>query len=296
MYKAFLKRILSIFILALLFFLNFYFYGARQAFLMKEIQAKESAAMKKRHDIAAGKRAKRKLSENSPGARLKAGKIPSRKVKIAIIIDDFGLDYYAACKFMKSDLNLTLAVLPFHPNSGRISVMAKEYGKEVILHLPMEPENEEKGEAIMIRTSMEDKDIRDTIEKSLNCICFVKGVNNHQGSKATSDKRVMKIVLEELKKRNLYFVDSLTGYDSMAGDLAGGVGISFAQRDVFLDNMENLDYIKGQLQELIRIAQKKGKAIGIGHAYPNTLRALEEFRQVLEAEGVELVFMKDMFK
>lgn len=303
MSRSILSRTPVIFIIVLVFFLNLYFfkpYGTLSRASLQNVELKDKSLVhvEKNSSPARKQELKSKKTATSAGSpfKRKAPLLEAKKYKIAIIIDDFGMDYFTAEKFMKSDLNLTLSVMPFCPNSTRIAVMAKDFGKEVILHLPMEPLNVKDSESTMIKVSMTDEEIKQIIEAALKDIFPATGVNNHQGSRATQDKRVMNTVLQKLKEKNLYFIDSLTNYDSVAEEISREVKISFNKRDVFLDNEDNLDYITSQLWELVRLAKNKGYAIGIGHNNQNTLRALEEFKPSFEKENIELVFMKDLVK
>jgi hypothetical protein len=115
----------------------------------------------------------------------------------------------------------------------------------------------------------------ETLRRNLDSIPHIKGVNNHMGSRLTTLSDQMRQVFTVLKKRDLFFIDSVTAVHSMCGPSARLFKLAFARRDVFLDNIQEQDYITGQLQELIRISQRHGTAIGIGHPYPATLKTLK---------------------
>jgi hypothetical protein len=87
----------------------------------------------------------------------------------------------------------------------------------------------------------------------------------------------------------LYFVDSRTDVRTVARDLAREAGLANAQRDVFLDNQQDRDYVRGQLRRLIGKARRHGTAIGIGHPYPETLAVLAEELPALAGQGIQLV-------
>ena len=169
-----------------------------------------------------------------------------------------------------------------------------------MLHLPMEPKgypapdkNPGKG-AILMDTPR--REIAKIIAQDLSNIPYVQGVNNHTGSRLTEDREMMNLILKELKKRNLFFVDSKTSPNSVAYREARRLGLKCGERDVFLDNELDLDYIKGQIRLLGRIALKEGQAIGIGHAHSLTARAIRESIPELENQGIEFVLVSELLE
>jgi len=210
--------------------------------------------------------------------------------KVAIIIDDLGYDTSLAEGFMRLDLPLTLSILPFAPSTRSIARRAKEEGREVMLHLPMEPRSYPRinpGDGVLL-VSMERAAILEVLERDLGEMPFVEGVNNHMGSRFTENREQMMVVLGELKRRGLYFVDSKTSRMSVAFDLARQMGIRTACRDIFLDNDLSEGALKIQMERLLTVARHKGHAIGIGHPHKETLWFLRKFQVGLQKE-VEVV-------
>jgi len=210
--------------------------------------------------------------------------------KVAIIIDDLGYDASLAEGFMRLDLPLTLSILPFAPYTHSIAHRAREGGREVMLHLPMEPRTYPSinpGDGVLL-VSMERAAILEVLDRDLGEIPFVEGVNNHMGSRFTEDREKMMVVLGELRRRGLYFVDSKTSRMSVAFDLARQMKIRTARRDVFLDNDLSEGTLKIQMDRLLTVARHKGHAIGIGHPHKETLWFLRRFQVGLEKE-VEVV-------
>jgi len=220
---------------------------------------------------------------------------PRIKGKIAIVLDDWGysFEYFDLVRSIRQPL--TLAILPNLPYSQRIAVEAKKKGFEVILHLPMEPYPREDLvlEKDTIMTDMDDLTIDDIVSKQIKRIPYASGVNNHMGSKATEDSRVMRVVFEELKKQNLYFLDSVTS-NSVCPIVAQEVKINFTKRDVFLDNENDPEYIKSQIIKLKEEAEVRGYAIGIGHARRVTLEVLREIMPKLQKEGFKFVTASEL--
>lgn len=212
------------------------------------------------------------------------------KPQIAIIIDDAGYTPKIE-KFLTLDCPLAIAVLPHLAYSTQVAQQAKQANKEVMLHMPMEPNdypkrNPGKG---AIFSGMTEADIRDTLKAALRGIPHVIGVSNHMGSRVTEDERIMSIILDELKRKRLYFVDSFTSPNSVAYTLARQKGVRTEKRQVFLDNSEDEEEIRDQLKLLVKTAKSHGAAIGIGHVQnPNTARVLRDMLPQLKEE-VEIV-------
>ena len=205
--------------------------------------------------------------------------IHKRLPKIGIIIDDLGYDRDIATSFIHSNLSLSLSVLPLASYKKHIVNEANKLGLELILHLPMEPKgypNLNPGPGALL-IDMDEKDIRRTINSHLDGIPGVRGVNNHMGSYFTERKDKMRVVLSELKRRNLFYIDSRTTSKTVAFHMAKKVGVPVAKRSVFLDNDLSPKAIKFQIQRLIGIARHSGAAIGIGHPHKETLRILKDY-------------------
>ncbi|MDT8900218.1 divergent polysaccharide deacetylase family protein [Anaeroselena agilis] len=222
---------------------------------------------------------------------------PTGHGNLAIIIDDFGYSGEMVAAFAAMPRPVTFSVLPYRPHSGEAASRALSAGHEVMLHLPMEPmAASEQSEASTIKVTMSDQEIRDITAKALKAVPGIIGVNNHQGSRATSDRRVMNAVLGVLKANNLFFVDSRTSAQSIAYDAARRAGLRSGMNEVFLDGRNEGDYIKGQLRTAARLAVREGSAIAIGHARPATAVALREMIPELEATGVKLVYASQLVR
>ena len=237
------------------------------------------------------------LAYSKKSTEAKAQPPGKERGKLAIIIDDFGYTGEPIAAFTAIDRPLTFAVLPYHPHSQEAASRGLAAKHQVMLHLPMEPlSTAEHQEKTSITTTMSEQDIQQTVIKALANVPGVSGVNNHQGSKATADKRVMKSVLTVIKAQQLFFVDSRTSSQSIAGDTAREMDIRSGENQIFLDNSNDVEYIKQQLRTAGRIAVKNGTALVIGHARINTAIALREMITELEADGVRLVLASQIVK
>lgn len=218
------------------------------------------------------------------------------KGKIAIVIDDWGYNLNNLDILDDIKYPLTIAVLPNLTYSQTIAKELHKKGLEIILHLPMEPHEKFRLEENTITTFMDASTIRDILSQDLANISYAKGVSNHMGSKATEDAKTMEVIFRELKKRHLYFLDSLVSSESICQDISYKMHLGFAKRDVFLDNQEEAEYIKEQLNKLKMKAFTQGQAIGIGHDKKITLEVLKEVMPTMEKEGYKFVFVSDLIK
>ncbi len=203
---------------------------------------------------------------------------PSSLPRVAIIIDDLGYDEKLASKFLALDGIMSFSVLPHSPFQKSIAATIRRSGRDVLLHLPMEPVEYpliNPGAGALL-SSMTPDDLLDQLRRNLDAVPFAVGVNNHMGSKLTQDPAKMRQIFTVLKRRDLFFIDSLTGPGSYCRQAARLLKLRFAQRHVFLDHIQDTNTIRFQIKRLISIAKKHGKAIGIGHPYPATWEALNK--------------------
>jgi polysaccharide deacetylase 2 family uncharacterized protein YibQ len=217
--------------------------------------------------------------------------LPARP-RIAIIIDDLGLDKRVAEDLLRVEAPLTFSILPFQPYSRRIAKLAHAQGKEIILHLPMEPRGfplKDPGEGGLFVTMGETKELARQLKKDLDAVPYISGANNHMGSRFMEHEAVVRVVLAELKRRGLFFLDSGTTDRSMGYKLARALFLRAGARDVFLDNETGPKDMESQLNHLMKIAQARGKAIGIGHPYPTTVAALKGMIAKIQRAGIKIV-------
>lgn len=219
------------------------------------------------------------------------------KGELAIIIDDFGYNQEPIEAFVNLNRPLTFAVLPYRPYSNEAASRALAAGQQVILHLPMEPLSEkEESEAITVAVNMGDEEIQRIVAKAVTAVPGIIGVNNHQGSRATADRRVMRDTLGILKRQNLFFIDSRTNGQSIGADTARQMGVLSGENELFLDNSSDAAQIKKQLSTAGDLALKYGAATVIGHARLTTATALREALPDLEKRGIRLVFVSKLVK
>ena len=204
--------------------------------------------------------------------------------KVAIIIDDIGYDRIIAEKFLSLDAVLTFSLLPHSLFQDKIARKAHEKGFETMLHLPLEPleyPSVDPGPGTLL-TSMSPDELIIQLNKNIDAIPFIKGVNNHMGSKMTTSSTQMYQIFSILKKRNLFFIDSRTTSETLCKPSARLLQVPFAQRDVFIDHIQDPDFIRKQIDLLIHIAHRDGEAIGIAHPHIITYNILRELLPELQ--------------
>ena len=215
--------------------------------------------------------------------------------KLALIVDDCGQWLDTERGYLALPIPLTMSVLPDVRYTSLIAREASDAGKGVMLHLPMETISGMDPGPGKVTTEMTDAQITATVEADLAQVPLARGVNNHEGSKGSSDTRVMNDVIAVLAKHgNLFFIDSKTIATSVAEQVAAAQGVPTAARDVFLDNQEDVAYSEGQLREAAAIAKRTGSAIAIGHPRPTTLAAVRNLIPELQAEGIQFVLVSDL--
>lgn len=219
----------------------------------------------------------------------KKPKPTSRSGKLAIVIDDFGYRGDLIPSFSSYSHRLTFAILPHHEFSGTAAQSAKRAGKEYILHLPMEALGNANEESSTIHVGDSQEKIDQIIQSALSTVPGAVGINNHQGSKVTSDPETIHKVMRSIKKRGVFFLDSKTSGNSVAESTARSVGILSNSNHLFLDGQSDVGYIKSKIRQGAEAAQRNGSYIVIGHDRPTTLQALKEMESYFDEIGVEIV-------
>ncbi|MDH5723105.1 MAG: divergent polysaccharide deacetylase family protein [Alphaproteobacteria bacterium] len=210
--------------------------------------------------------------------------------KIVIIIDDMGVNTGNSLKVENLQGPLTLSYLPYASNLPERTKKAKANGHELMVHMPMEPINGDlNGGPAVLKIGLEPEKFSEILEWGLSQFEGYAGLNNHMGSRLTQDRQAMKQLMEEIKKRGIYFVDSVTIASSIGAEIAEETGTPHAERDIFLDHEISKDFIRDALKKLEAVARYKGHAIAIGHPHDETIEVLKEWLPTLKDKGFELV-------
>ncbi|HEX9147846.1 MAG TPA: divergent polysaccharide deacetylase family protein [Thermoanaerobaculia bacterium] len=217
--------------------------------------------------------------------------LPAAQARIAIVIDDLGNDADALERIARWPYAVAGAVLPGLPGSAGAARRLAASGKEVLLHLPMEPDGYPlvaPGPGVILRSDT-DEAIAHTVIEDLASVPGAVGVNNHMGSAATADPRVMRAVVRVLAERGLFFIDSRTTEATVARRVADEAALPAVSRRVFLDAVPSASAIERAYRDLLAKAKKDGSALAIGHPHPATLELLERELPRVREEGIALV-------
>ncbi|MBU2252086.1 MAG: divergent polysaccharide deacetylase family protein [Proteobacteria bacterium] len=246
----------------------------------------DSATRKGRKTAPPKKALKQKTPERRPPVAER------REQQIAVIIDDIGYDLGAAEELARIRAPIAFAVLPHTPHAAEAAEILHAAGKEILLHLPMEPRSYpgENPGAGALMADMDEKEIRRQIALDLAAVPYVSGVSNHMGSRFMKDDIRLSVVMDELKKRGLFFVDSRTASDSRGKEAAARARVRFAERSVFIDHTRGYAAALANLTRLPRQGGEGGKPLMmIGHPHPETVRALKEVLPIWQEEGVRMI-------
>lgn len=206
--------------------------------------------------------------------------------RLAIVIDDIGEGMQVLKGLLNLDFPVTLAVWPNASQTRESVELIAQRQREILIHFPMEPRGYPRynpgDDALFITMSPEE--IRARVTENVSRIPEAIGVNNHMGSRFTADKAGMDAALDQFKMHGLFFLDSLTTGASVGRNTAKTRGISFYERDIFIDNVKDIGAIVHQLKKAENVALKTGTAVAIGHPYKETLAALERWSKLRNKE------------
>ena len=215
--------------------------------------------------------------------------------KIAIIIDDIGMDIRRSREAIDLPASVTLAFLPYAPRTRELAAEAKAKGHELIIHTPMEASD---GSVNIgpggLKAGMGAAEFEAAFNTMTQSFDGYVGINNHMGSRLTQDKDAMKFLMSMLAQKKLFFVDSKTSGKSVAADMAMEAGVPNASRDIFLDHEDTLSFVEGALKKTERLALKRGSAIAIGHPKDNTIAGLKAWIPTLKEKGIEIVPVSEL--
>ncbi len=216
---------------------------------------------------------------------------PSTKPKLAIILDDVSVKSQVEA-IKKLNLPLTMSFLPPSKNRPNSAILASKEDFYMV-HLPMEAKSFTKEEPFTLIVSDSQLKIRDRIEKVKKLFPRVRYINNHTGSKFTSNEMAVNKLISSLNVNNINFIDSRTTADTKVPKVMKNFGLKYVARDVFLDHQMDKPYIKEQIKKAIKIAKSHGTAIAIGHPHANTLLAIAESKKLFK--DVELVLVNELY-
>lgn len=223
-----------------------------------------------------------------------------RDAKLAIVIDDFGYNGEGTTEMLSLDIPFTVALMPFSEDSAENVILAEAAGKEIIIHMPMQSKTGDPAWVgdTGIFCNMTDGEIVSVVEEAFAIVPNAVGVNNHMGSAVMEDGRSLGVLMADLAKRDVFFLDSVTTGESLGQELAEVNEVPFLARDVFLDSTDSKEEVKANLRRAAEIAIANGEALAIGHVGPEggmvTVEAIQELQGELEGLGIDFVFASEL--
>ena len=215
--------------------------------------------------------------------------------KLALVIDDFGYRQHNEEQIILFSPNITIAVLPHSPNAKHIATFAHQHGNDVIIHLPMAPMGKQPLEKDTLFPYMDEAEVKRIVDDAVSLVPYAIGVNNHMGSLMTSNFNGMHNVMKALSHHSMFFLDSKTIGKTQVKNAATDYNITVIGRDVFLDDQQIESAISQQFDLAVKIAQKNGQAIAIGHPHPQTVNVLRAKLANLP-DNIELVKVSELIK
>jgi polysaccharide deacetylase 2 family uncharacterized protein YibQ len=215
---------------------------------------------------------------------------------IALIIDDLGPDRRGTQRAIELPPNVTLSLLPYATDIGKIAAKAKAAGHEIMLHMPMEPVGDADPGPGAIDAGMSPDQVAQALDKALSAFDGYVGLNNHMGSKATQDPAVMAAVMDGLRKHGLFFLDSKTTGKSVGLDVAADAGVPAIGRDIFIDDNPSPTEIERQLTATEAYARRHGAAVAIAHPRAGSLDLIERWLAEVQSRGVYLVPISELVR
>ncbi len=233
-----------------------------------------------------------------PPYSIPSSPLPVIKPKVAIVIDDIGNEYKIVRELLYADIPITFSILPFMPYSKEIATKCNRIGRDVIIHLPMEPHGYPEvnpGKGVLLQ-EMDEVALIEQLSRDIEAVPFAKGVSNHMGSRMMEDHEKVKVILSELKRRDLFFLDSRTTPKTVGLRTANEIGLKAIERTIFLDHAQDSSGIEGNIEKLTRYALSRGRAVAIGHPHPSTISSLREFVILMEKKGIDIVSLDRLFE
>ena len=226
--------------------------------------------------------------------------VDNERTYMVIVIDDFGEGGKGTKDMLELDIPITAAIMPFGETAVKDAKMAEENGKEIIIHMPMEPEV---GRASWlgktpITANLSDEEVKKRTENAMTILANAKGMNNHMGSRIMQNEKIVGVVFQCLKDKEMFFLDSKTTQNSVADKVASEKGIELYSRDVFLDHVSTEANVEKSMEEAIKVSKKKGYSIVIGHVGAQggdiTVRGIKNKLSRLKEENIEVITMSQL--
>lgn len=215
--------------------------------------------------------------------------------KLAIVIDDVGYHLKEDAAIFAMPREISVAIIPAAPYARARNQEAKSQGRDILIHMPMQPVSAVKIEDGGLHLGMSAAQVNNRVNTAKNIVRDAIGMNNHMGSAATADPQLMTYLMTALQEKHLFFLDSRTIGKSVAGKIAKEQGVRSLDRHIFLDDSNEFADVQRQFKAAIHYARKHGSAIAIGHPRQNTIAVLQAGLRNLP-EDIQLVGMGNLWR
>lgn len=215
--------------------------------------------------------------------------------KLAIVIDDVGYHSKEDAAIFAMPREISVAIIPAAPYARARNQEAKSQGRDILIHMPMQPVSAVKIEDGGLHLGMSEAQVNDRVNTAKNIVRDAIGMNNHMGSAATADPQLMTYLMTALQEKHLFFLDSRTIGKSVAGKIAKEQGVRSLDRHIFLDDSNEFADVQRQFKAAIHYARKHGSAIAIGHPRANTIAVLQAGLNNLP-EDIQLIGMGNLWR
>ncbi|QPB43337.1 divergent polysaccharide deacetylase family protein [Rodentibacter haemolyticus] len=219
----------------------------------------------------------------------------SAQSKLAIVIDDIGYHPKEDAAIFAMPREISVAIIPSAPYAKARNQEAKTQGRDVLIHMPMQPVSQIKIEEGGLSLGMSAEQVAKRVQRAKETVSYAIGMNNHMGSAATADSLLMKHLMQALHSQHLFFLDSRTIGKSVAGKIAKEQGVRSLDRHIFLDDSNEFADVQRQFQAALQYARKHGTAIAIGHPRKNTVAVLQQGLRNLPSD-IQLVGMGSLWR
>lgn len=219
----------------------------------------------------------------------------AQPAKLAIVIDDIGYHQKEDAQIYALPKEISVAIIPSAPYARQRNEQAYQQGRDILIHMPMQPLSHQRIEVGGLHVGMRQEDVQQRVQTAKAIVSHAIGMNNHMGSAATADAELMRKLMQELKVQDLFFLDSRTIGRSVAGKIAKEYGVQSLDRHIFLDDKDTYTDVERQFQRAVHYAQKYGTAIAIGHPRKNTVAVLQAGLKHLP-DNVQLVGMGSLWR
>lgn len=214
--------------------------------------------------------------------------------RIALVIDDVGLNLVAASRATALGVPISMAVLPYADASRDVARQVRDAGHDLLVHMPMEPLGLADPGPHALRVGQSEDELRLRVRWAFARVPGAIGMNNHMGSRLTQNASTLRPVLEAVSQEAGLFLDSMTTAESRGAAVARGIGLTALERDIFLDHTIEVSAINARLDQVEALASLRGWAIAIGHPHDVTLDALESWISEAEARGFQFVTLTEL--